>query len=108
MGKRNCPFFEPPVQRKIHVGVKQVDNGVSGNIVSVYEKTRMLLFAGAQRSNQEKDSNMVKSAAACENDLPNGVEEETCQPKILIGQCQIDMSGKLIPYKEANWNHKPS
>ncbi|CAI9734435.1 Hypothetical predicted protein [Octopus vulgaris] len=108
MGKRSCPFFEPPIQKKIHVGVKEVDNGVSGNMEGVYERTKMLLFAGALLSNQDKNSNLVKSApSASENDTPDS-EEDTCQPKILRGQCQIDFSGKLIPYRKANWGQSVS
>lgn len=71
------------------------------------ERTKKLLFAGTLLSNQDKNSNLVKSPGALENDTLNS-EEETCQPKILRGQCQIDFSGKLIPYRKANWDQSVS
>lgn len=53
MPKRYCPFKHSPCQqRKIHVGIKEINRGVNSktNMQEVYDKTLSFLFAGANRA----------------------------------------------------------
>ncbi|KAM4664427.1 apoptosis regulatory protein Siva [Discoglossus pictus] len=88
MPKRSYPFGDvTPLQLKVHVGVKQLSQGVLGEQYKreIFEKTKKLLFNGVKAfmGNAEHQSEKMQ-----EGDL---------NPReLLIGQTLIGHDGKLL------------
>ncbi|ESP01654.1 hypothetical protein LOTGIDRAFT_205137 [Lottia gigantea] len=90
MPKRSNPFGDSsPLQFKTHVGKKEVDMGVSRdeNMKEVYEKTKEMLFKGAQKQ-YEIDANANQIGWQMDVDADLGVEP-------LPGQMCFDKNGQL-------------
>ncbi|XP_064420864.1 apoptosis regulatory protein Siva isoform X2 [Latimeria chalumnae] len=91
MPKRPSPSGDiAPVQLKIHVGQKELSQGVCGHKYKkeIYEKTRKLLFSGAQTFmwNSKPEGNCA---------LNQGQEEICGAFSLMQGQALIGLDGKL-------------
>lgn len=75
MPKRSNPFSEDVLQQsKIHVGVKEVDQGVNKdqNMKAVYERTHKLLFGVSELGN----SSASRNVHACQNILNGSLRSD--------------------------------
>ncbi|XP_022105298.1 apoptosis regulatory protein Siva-like isoform X2 [Acanthaster planci] len=106
MLKRTCPFGESfPNQMKIHVGLKEVAEGVDKekHMKEVYEKTLAMMFAAQRQANE-----LNKAQAADGHHLDNGSmdskEADGCHDNgcntphmdLLPGQCFLDEHGQIV------------
>jgi len=83
-----------------------MDRELTNNMHEVYERTKRMLFDGAiiQDKNQDRNCNVVKLLPEILED-PDSEENEVLlhTPQILRGQCQLDFTGRLIPFEKASW-----
>ncbi|RMB98673.1 hypothetical protein DUI87_24891 [Hirundo rustica rustica] len=91
MPKRSCPFGDAaPLQLKTRVGLRELSRGVRGEEYrrEVFEKTRRLLFRGAQ-------AYMEGAAAAARPAEPGPAGEAQSEEPRWSGQLLIGHDGKL-------------
>ncbi|XP_020027612.1 apoptosis regulatory protein Siva [Castor canadensis] len=95
MPKRGCPFADAaPLQLKVRVGPKELSRGVFAERYSreVFEKTKQLLFRGAQAC---RDHVWVEGCAVVH--LPESPKPgPTGVPRTTRGQMLIGPDGRLI------------
>ncbi|XP_014467673.1 PREDICTED: apoptosis regulatory protein Siva-like [Dinoponera quadriceps] len=95
MPKRACPYEEDLLpQIKIHVGQKQVDNGVASDkrLKNVYDKTLNLLKAGAKALSHKSR----KSTQMDLTDLPlPPLPPSSCKLKSISNLKQMQLTNKL-------------
>ncbi|XP_071785757.1 apoptosis regulatory protein Siva-like [Asterias amurensis] len=115
MPKRACPFGEYfPNQMKVHVGVKEISQGVNRekHMRDIHEKTLALMFASQQRVQHKPKMNLttptvpenVTNGHHPENGGMVGVATGGCdddgwgcsQMELLAGQCRLDHHGRII------------
>ena len=61
-----------------------------------------MLFDGASK-NQDQNCNIIKILPQIIHEPESEENEELQKPHILRGQCQLDLTGRLIPYEKATW-----
>ncbi|KAF7251504.1 Apoptosis regulatory protein Siva [Varanus komodoensis] len=98
MPKRSCPFGESaPVQLKTRVRLRELSQGVMGERYQreIFEKTKELLFRGAQAYMDNSCSTCSENTAGtCLNaeypeplaSKPGGCSQHRCNGQMLIGQ----------------------
>ncbi|KAM4853525.1 apoptosis regulatory protein Siva [Thomomys bottae] len=95
MPKRGCPFADAaPLQLKVRVGQKELSRGVCAERYSreVFEKTKQLLFRGAQASR----GHMWNEGCAIVH-LPESPQPgPTGPPRATRGQMLIGPDGRLL------------
>ncbi|XP_052106036.1 uncharacterized protein LOC127738736 [Mytilus californianus] len=88
MPKRPNPFGDAsPLQMKTHVGTKEINFlGMDGdkNMKTVYEKTKQLLFTGAQKQLDDINIDANENCAS----IPN---------QNVSGQMCLDNTGHIVP-----------
>ncbi|XP_069494249.1 apoptosis regulatory protein Siva [Ambystoma mexicanum] len=113
MPKRSYPFGDcSPLQLKTHVGTKQLCGGVAGEQYKrdVFEKTKKLLFSGAQAFMGSMWSGSKAVIGAIPHSPDHGAENEAAPPAgvngLIHGQTLISLDGKLL--KSSSAREKPS
>ncbi|XP_003700414.2 apoptosis regulatory protein Siva [Megachile rotundata] len=94
MPKRPCPFEDDLLpQLKIHVGQKQINNGVGHEerMKDVYGKTLNLLKEGVKTLSQRLNSSMEMNST----DLPSPQILSACKPKHERNSKQMVLNSKL-------------
>ncbi|XP_048341626.1 apoptosis regulatory protein Siva isoform X2 [Sphaerodactylus townsendi] len=95
MPKRSCPFGDSaPLQLKTRVRMRELSQGVMGERYrrEIFEKTKQLLFRGAQACMDSKWDGTVAEAcliAQCPAPLasrPESYSQNSCSGQMLIGQ----------------------
>ncbi|KAM9290468.1 apoptosis regulatory protein Siva [Cariama cristata] len=100
MPKRSCPFGEAaPLQLKTRVGLRELSHGVRGEEYrrEVFERTRRLLFRGAQA--YMEGAWPAGSAATCavtRSPEPSGEAQDGSAGRGWSGQLLIGHDGKLL------------
>ncbi|XP_037691158.1 apoptosis regulatory protein Siva [Choloepus didactylus] len=99
MPKRGCPFGDAaPLQLKVRVGPKELSRGVCAERYSreIFEKTRQLLFRGAQACmNPMWDEGVPESCTIVQ--LPESPQPgPTGAPGVARGQLLIGPGGRLV------------
>ncbi|XP_060119087.1 apoptosis regulatory protein Siva [Heteronotia binoei] len=101
MPKRSCPFGDSaPLQLKTRVRMRELSQGVMGERYrrEIFEKTKQLLFKGAQTYMDSKWDGSVAGAClitqypASPAGRPEACSQYSCNGQMLIGQ-----DGKLRP-----------
>ncbi|XP_015601301.1 apoptosis regulatory protein Siva [Cephus cinctus] len=104
MPKRACPFDDNlSPQLKVHVGQKQVDNGVfkEARMKKVYDKTLNLLKLGAKELAQNENDDSIDTKPAeifapkvlCTN---KSKSQQNLKQMILNNKLQLETTGKDI------------
>ncbi|NXF33623.1 SIVA protein, partial [Nyctibius bracteatus] len=100
MPKRSCPFGEAaPLQRKTRVGLRELSRGVRGEEYrrQVFERTRRLLFRGAQAYMEGAwPASPAATCAAARSPEPGGEAREGSAGHRWSGQLLIGNDGKLL------------
>ncbi|XP_068256260.1 apoptosis regulatory protein Siva isoform X3 [Nyctibius grandis] len=100
MPKRSCPFGEGvPLQRKTRVGLRELSRGVRGEEYrrQVFERTRRLLFRGAQAYMESAwPASPAATCAAARSPEPGGEAREGSAGRRWSGQLLIGNDGKLL------------
>uniref|UniRef100_A0A8B9N061 SIVA1 apoptosis inducing factor n=1 Tax=Accipiter nisus TaxID=211598 RepID=A0A8B9N061_9AVES len=93
MPKRSCPFGEAaPLQLKTRVGLRELSRGVRGEEYrrEVFERTRRLLFRGAQAYMEGSWPASPAAARSAARPSPAG------RPRTASGQLLIGHDGRLL------------
>ncbi|XP_034960739.1 apoptosis regulatory protein Siva [Zootoca vivipara] len=96
MPKRSCPFGDSsPVQLKTRVRLRELSQGVQGERYrrEIFEKTKQLLFRGAQAY---MDNTWNGSTAGAHSPELLAGRPEVCSRLSCSGQMLIGQDGKLI------------
>ncbi|NXT19336.1 SIVA protein, partial [Syrrhaptes paradoxus] len=100
MPKRSCPFGEAaPLQLKMRVGLRELSRGVRGEEYrrEVFERTRQLLFRGAQAYMQGAwPASPAATCAVTRSPEPGGEAQEGGAGRRWSGQLLIGHDGKLL------------
>ncbi|XP_031827158.1 uncharacterized protein LOC116424641 [Nomia melanderi] len=94
MPKRACPFEDDlPPQLKVHVGEKQVDNGVcrEERMKTVYGKTMDLLKEGVKSLSRKLNSSMDMNSM----DMQSSTASSACKTKQERNSKQMVLNSKL-------------
>ncbi|XP_060852825.1 apoptosis regulatory protein Siva-like [Rhopalosiphum padi] len=96
MNKRRYPYdIDMCPQLKIHIGEKQVANGVLGpsKMSKIYEKTKQILFQGAGASFEAIECVAVVDKMPCDNkpskQMQLTFDGKLCKPDILIENSNV-------------------
>ncbi|KAM5274089.1 apoptosis regulatory protein Siva [Ctenodactylus gundi] len=95
MPKRGCPFADAaPLQLKVHVGLQELSRGVGSERYSreIFEKTKQLLFRGAQAYRDHVQGESCNIVRLPESPKPGPTEA----PRAARGQMLIGPDGRLI------------
>ncbi|NWU64461.1 SIVA protein, partial [Pterocles burchelli] len=100
MPKRSCPFGEAaPLQLKTRVGLRELSRGVRGEEFrrEVFERTRRLLFRGAQAYMEGAwPASPAATCAAARSPEPGGEAPEGGAGRRWSGQLLIGQDGRLL------------
>ncbi|KAL8168855.1 UNVERIFIED_CONTAM: hypothetical protein K2H54_020555 [Gekko kuhli] len=99
MPKRSCPFGDSaPLQLKTRVRMRELSQGVMGERYrrEIFEKTKQLLFRGAQAyMDNKRDGSMVGARLIAQCPAPLAGKPEVCSQYSCNGQMLIGPDGKL-------------
>ncbi|KAM7109692.1 apoptosis regulatory protein Siva isoform 1-T1 [Ciconia maguari] len=100
MPKRSCPFGEgAPLQLKTRVGLRELSRGVRGEEYrrEVFERTRRLLFRGAQAYMEGAwPASPAATRAVTRSPQPDGEAQDGGAGRRWSGQLLIGHDGKLL------------
>uniref|UniRef100_A0A8C6YTX9 SIVA1 apoptosis inducing factor n=1 Tax=Nothoprocta perdicaria TaxID=30464 RepID=A0A8C6YTX9_NOTPE len=100
MPKRSCPFGDAaPLQLKTRVGLRELSRGVRGEEYrrEVFERTRRLLFRGAQAYMEGAwPAGAPGTCAVSRSPEPGGEARDTLPGRCWSGQLLIGHDGKLL------------
>ncbi|XP_015365694.1 PREDICTED: apoptosis regulatory protein Siva-like isoform X3 [Diuraphis noxia] len=97
MNKRKYPYgIDMCPQLKIHIGEKQVANGVLGpsKMSEIYEKTKQILFQRAKASFEAIDQSVVVDKVPCDSkpskQMQLTFDGQLCKPDVLFVNSKVN------------------
>ncbi|XP_020285469.1 apoptosis regulatory protein Siva-like [Pseudomyrmex gracilis] len=97
--KRACSFEDDFVpQLKVHVGQKQVNNGVSSDVrmKNVYDRTLSLLKAGAKARSQKLNTSDQENSIDLSSPRPPYKFKSNLKQMLLTNKLQLQTSDKVV------------